>query len=268
MWLSNDFDGRLLTVYILVMSKAAPSKSKDDTERIEELKSHVVTLESGQISKDGLQRLALICSENTVSDLSSPPPSPGGSPSPFTIKSPTAPLTSRSELWDTDRIFSKLFNALMQYLEPSKQEGDLEYALIIVWEMLENQGPYLEGREADLFSMLLRVRYCNKVNVLEATSTIRDALTTRSDPVYGLTTFHGCLKSFQQEQSGPAEQEVKAATVAFGLIALGKFVLRLPAESAEEELPRLKGTLISVRPFFFPLVFFHSLGCHLENHRP
>jgi CLIP-associating protein 1/2 len=231
------------------MSKAAPLKSKDDTERIEELKSHVATLESGQISKDDLQRLALICSENTVSDLSSPPPSPGGSPSPFTIKSPTAPLTSRSELWDTDRIFSKLFNALMQYLEPSKQEDDLEYALIIVWEMLENQGPYLEGREADLFSMLLRVRYCNKVNVLEATSTIRDALTTRSDPVYGLTTFHGCLKSFQVEQSGAAELEVKAATVAFGLIALGKFVLRLPAEIAEEELPRLKGTLISVRPF-------------------
>ena len=31
--------------------------------------------------------------------------------------------------------------------------------------MLENQAPYLEGKEADLFSVLLRVRYCNKVNV-------------------------------------------------------------------------------------------------------
>lgn len=37
--------------------------------------------------------------------------------------------------------------------------------MIIVWEMLENQTPYLEGREADLFSMLLQVRYCNQVNV-------------------------------------------------------------------------------------------------------
>lgn len=31
--------------------------------------------------------------------------------------------------------------------------------------MLENQAPYLEGREADLFSVLLRVRYCDKLNV-------------------------------------------------------------------------------------------------------
>jgi CLIP-associating protein 1/2 len=42
------------------------------------------------------------------------------------------------------------------------------------------------------------------------------------------------------------DEEVKAATYAFGLMALGKFILRLPAEIAEEELPRLKGTLITV----------------------
>lgn len=142
----------------------------------------------------------------------------------------------------------------------------LEYALIIVWEMLENQGPYLEGREADLFSVLLRVRFCNKVNVcarsvsagsrintsqvLEATSTLRDALTSKIDPIYGLTTFHGCLRSFQAEQT-TEDPEVKAATTAFGLIALGKFILRLPAEIAEEELPRLKGTLIAVCPISF-----------------
>ncbi|RXW25151.1 hypothetical protein EST38_g686 [Candolleomyces aberdarensis] len=125
-------------------------------------------------------------------------------------------------------------------------EDELEYALIIVWEMLENQSPYLEGREADLFSMLLTVRYCNQVNVLEATSTIRDALTSKNDPVYGLTTFHGCLKAFQAETCpDTSDADVKSATVAFGLIALGKFILRLPAEIAEEELPRLKATFIS-----------------------
>lgn len=227
-----------------LISKAGPLKAKDDAERIQELKTHIAALEVGDITKENLQRVALFCSENTVSDLSSPPPSPGGgSPSPFLLN-PSTSLTTRSELWDTERVFDRLFNALMQYLEPSKQEDELEYALIIVWEMLENQGPYLEGREADLFTMLLRVRYCNKVNVLEATSTIRDALTSKSDPVYGLTTFHGCLKTFQLEQT-TVEPEVKATTTAFGLIALGKFILRLPAEIAEEELPRLKGTLIS-----------------------
>lgn len=84
--------------------------------------------------------------------------------------------------------------------------------------------------------------------VLEATNTIRDALTSRVEPVYGLTTMHGCLRTFYAESAPEtAEETTKAATYAFGLIALGKFLLRLPAEIAEEELPRLRGTLITVR---------------------
>lgn len=60
--------------------------------------------------------------------------------------------------------------------------------------------------------------------------------------------MHASLRSFSTEACPPtASEEVKAASYAFGLIALGKFILRLPAEIAEEELPRLKKTLISVR---------------------
>lgn len=226
-------------------STLGPSKGP---ECLEELKALILALENGQITKEGLQKVAVICSENPVEN--SPPASPGGGPeslSPFVVDASagTSSLGARSALWDTDRVFGKVFSALMAFVEPTRPEDELEYALIIVWEMLENQGAYLEGREADLFSMLLRVRYCNKVNVLEATSTIRDALTSKIDPVYGLTTFHGCLKAFQAEPNAADEAEVKAATVAFGLIALGKFTLRLPAEIAEEELPRLKGTLIA-----------------------
>jgi len=40
-------------------------------------------------------------------------------------------------------------------------------------------------------------------------------------------------------------EESKASSYAFGLIALAKFALRLPAEVLEEELPRLKHTLVS-----------------------
>jgi CLIP-associating protein 1/2 len=81
-------------------------------------------------------------------------------------------------------------------------------------------------------------------------------LTSKNDPVYGLTTFHGCLKAFQAETCPDmSDADVKSATVAFGLIALGKFILRLPAEIAEEELPRLKATLISVSTFFWVLIF-------------
>jgi CLIP-associating protein 1/2 len=44
-------------------------------------------------------------------------------------------------------------------------EDELEYGLIVLWEMLDNQALYIEGREADIFSMLLSIRYCNKQNV-------------------------------------------------------------------------------------------------------
>jgi CLIP-associating protein 1/2 len=87
------------------------------------------------------------------------------------------------------------------------------------------------------------------LQVLEATNTIRDAMTTRIEPVYGLTTMHASLREFQStplpDESTP---EVKAATYAFGLSALGKFILRLPSEVLEDELPRLRQTLTSVCP--------------------
>ncbi len=67
--------------------------------------------------------------------------------------------------------------------------------------------------------------------------------------MYGLTTLHGNLKVFNAEPAPSSEdEEIKSATYAFGLMAIGKFILRLPAEIAEEELPRLKTTLITVCP--------------------
>jgi CLIP-associating protein 1/2 len=84
--------------------------------------------------------------------------------------------------------------------------------------------------------------------VLEASNAIRDALTSRIEPVYGLTTLHANLRTFLAEPAPDfSNGNIKSATYAFGLIALGKFVLRLPSEILEEELPRLKNTLISVR---------------------
>jgi len=62
---------------------------------------------------------------------------------------------------------------------------------------------------------------------------------------------HANLKVFHAEPPPSLEdEEVRAATYAFGLMAVGKFILRLPAEIAEEELPRLKGTLTTVCSLF------------------
>lgn len=87
------------------------------------------------------------------------------------------------------------------------------------------------------------------VQVFEATFAIRDALTDRIEAVYGLTTMHGCVRSFSSAPPSPGVEdsvELKTMSYCFGLSALGKFIRRLPGEILEEELPRLKDTLISV----------------------
>jgi len=63
--------------------------------------------------------------------------------------------------------------------------------------------------------------------------------------------MHASLRAFFVESPPDSCQtDVKAATYAFGLSALGKFILRLPSEILEEELPRMKTTLISVSGSF------------------
>ena len=92
-----------------------------------------------------------------------------------------------------------------------------------------------------------------RVQVMQATNLFRDTLTSRIEPVYGLTTLHAALRSFKDAPLSPgATTEIRDGTYAFGLIALGKFFLRLPAEVLEEELPRLRSTLISVSSLLFP----------------
>lgn len=69
-------------------------------------------------------------------------------------------------------------------------------------------------------------------------------MATRIDPVYGLKTMTTSLKHFlaQPIPSG-GSPEARSLAYAFGLLAIGKFLLRLPADIVEEELPRMKATL-------------------------
>jgi CLIP-associating protein 1/2 len=65
---------------------------------------------------------------------------------------------------------------------------------------------------------------------------------------------HGQLRSFRDGPAPdiPGAAEAKANTYGFGLNTLGRFILRLPDEVLEEELPRLKSTLLTVRSLLFP----------------
>ncbi|EGO01747.1 hypothetical protein SERLA73DRAFT_166267 [Serpula lacrymans var. lacrymans S7.3] len=221
-------------------------KTVETDDRVQELESYITALGEGTADVSVLQKLAQLCMSNPASESDATSPlSPGLglplSPSPFiSVARPLPPFIP--DLWTKDKSFSRLLNALFDYLKPSRVTEELEYGLIVLWEILEHQAPFLEGRESDLFSTLLRVRYCSSLNVLEATKTVRDALATRIEPVYGVTTMHASLREFYSEPT--TDSSAKSATYAFGIIALGKFILRLPAEILEEELPRLRATLI------------------------
>ncbi|KAJ8086257.1 suppressor of tub2 mutation [Marasmius tenuissimus] len=204
-------------------------------------------LENEEADVGMLQQLVHFCLDNPANEVGgaiSPIDLPT-SPSPFDHNRSLNSLKSlHTDVWERNRNFDRLFGALQKYLVSERSESEIEHGLMVLWQMHESLSVHLEGREAEMFLVLLQVRYCNKFNVLEATNTIRDALTSKIEPVYGLTTMHASLKSFHSESSRGSE-EVKSATYAFGLIAIGKFILRLPAEIAEEELPRIKGTLVS-----------------------
>ncbi|KAG6378472.1 clasp N terminal-domain-containing protein [Boletus reticuloceps] len=228
------------------IERGTPLKGVEPADRVEELQNFVTALEDGNADIRVLQKLALLCSNNPIPADTASPLSPRlglpSSPSPFILTMRTLPPVV-PDMWTKAKSFDRLFDGLLKFLDPTKDAVQLEYALIVVWEILENQAAFLEGREGELFSALFRVRYCNTIDVLEATKTIRDALCSRIEPVYGLTTMHSSLRGFLAEPA--LDAGVKAGSQAFGLIALGKFILRLPTEVLEEELPRLKQTLIA-----------------------
>ncbi|KAH9999414.1 clasp N terminal-domain-containing protein [Russula vinacea] len=150
------------------------------------------------------------------------------SPSPFISSAGILP-SLKPELWTENRSFSRLFNALQKFLSPDKGEELLQYGLIVLWEILEYLTLPMEGHETEVFTILLTVRYSNK-----------------QQAVYGLTILHAALVSFRASPIPPScSEETKASSYAFGLIALAKFALRLPAEVLEDELPRLKHTLVA-----------------------
>ncbi|KZT12975.1 uncharacterized protein LAESUDRAFT_808469 [Laetiporus sulphureus 93-53] len=214
--------------------------------RVRELEECIYALEQDSVDVPILKSLTLLCTQNPVeeqgslinSEFSASPASSlfGGSQSP----SPNA------DLWTQERRFDRLFKALIKSLDPRKKSEILEYGLIVLWEMLSNQGPLLEGKEADIFTMLLEIRYSALAIVMQATNMFRDALTSQIEPVYGLTTLHASLRAFRDAAIPEmANIDVRDGTYAFGLISIGKFLLRLPAEVLEEELPRLRTTLIT-----------------------
>lgn len=89
------------------------------------------------------------------------------------------------------------------------------------------------------------------LQVDEGTLTIRDAqvelMNERNYTLYGLSTMSLCLKAFlTQPIPSYASNDSRIRAHAFGLVTMAKFIIRLPADILEEELPKMKLTLTEV----------------------
>lgn len=89
------------------------------------------------------------------------------------------------------------------------------------------------------------------LQVDEGTLTIRDAqvelMNERNYTLYGLSTMSLCLKAFlAQPIPSYASNDSRIRAHAFGLVTMAKFIIRLPADILEEELPKMKLTLTEV----------------------
>lgn len=147
----------------------------------------------------------------------------------------------------------------------------MDHGLITLYEMVMHQSAYLTGNESTIFAFLMEVRYSKQLNVraapfpvhsygsvqmialslqaYEGTNAIRDALVEKCDPVIGLTIVHQDLDAFlkRSTKDDSITDAARTTSYSFCLVAMAKFILLLPAEVLEDELPRVQGSLLKVR---------------------
>lgn len=186
----------LIALFTVVNGRAS-FEAGELSDRKDELNEHIAALERGTADVRVLKKLALLCIASPVNEPISPiSPNLSGPLSPSAQFGHSHSLLSlKSDLWEQDKVFERFFSALIQYLDPARvshlcttywyrhiadmppylvmfavlmitqDTNELEYALIVLWELLEHQAPLLEGREAEIFSALLRVRFSAHVSV-------------------------------------------------------------------------------------------------------
>lgn len=106
-----------------MVAQGTPLKAMDSSNRVQELQGYITSLADGAPGIQVLKKLVLLCLENPAAESSSPPPSPvfglPSSPSPLVTSSRTLP-SLHADIWDANKNFERLFNALIQFLEPTR----------------------------------------------------------------------------------------------------------------------------------------------------
>jgi len=157
----------------------------------------ITELLAGSANITTFYKIAGLSLQNPVTIIS-PPMSPLNDPSsPISFDSSQSLPSLHCDVWEKNKNLDRLLKAMVEALTPEKvspsqfdsyafeayegQDGDmLETGLIAVYAIIENQLEHLEGKEAEIFSMLFRIRYSNKMNVGIAQSSLNAGRQTQA----------------------------------------------------------------------------------------
>ena len=105
-----------------MLSERSSLEAEEPSDRKEELNGYIAALEHGTADIRVLKKLAFLSQDSPVNEPISPiSPALAGplSPSPQFGNSRSL-LSLKSDLWDQDKAFERLFGALMRYLDPAR----------------------------------------------------------------------------------------------------------------------------------------------------
>ncbi|KAG8992281.1 suppressor of tub2 mutation, partial [Tulasnella sp. 427] len=247
----NDKTGVWWRMRRKALANGPPSEALDEAQQLEE---SIAKLENGSADAETLKILLFICSKHPSTSRPSSPVLGGHRASSNGMLTPTTPSPlgagkrqpAAEDIWQDGKALDSLLLSLTRFLNKDKSADLLDYGLMVLYEMVFNQSSLLTGHESLVFSFLLEVRYAKKLNVFEATNAIRDVLIEKCDPIMGLATVHRGLEDFlKRSVVDETLVDARTSSYCFALVALAKLMLLLPPEVLEDELPRLKNTLIT-----------------------
>jgi CLIP-associating protein 1/2 len=164
-------------------------------------------------------------------------------------------IVQRRAMWEEDALFDRMFDGLMVFLDPKQPAGLLEQAVVLLWEMVQNQWCLCETREDALLDAVFKLRSSTNPVILESTNSLVSLLTEVCDPPFLLSLLHSALDRFLaahiSEVNKVGENEVHgeraiAAGYNFGLNAMGMCIIHLPKEVVELEAKRLEKQVMAV----------------------
>lgn len=136
------------------------------------------------------------------------------------------------------------------------QAQDKDVALILLKDLVQNQGSCFAGDEASVFSLLLRLREdpsrtvrlhltlavastdLARSQTIAAVEGIADSFVSQAEPLFALGSLCSSLSSYLPPADHQPAPATAAKSFALGLRLIGKFFERLPSEVLEDELPR------------------------------